>query len=116
MHLVACGGLTEWLRSLIGNQVRRNSPVGSSPMSSAIKSLGISTVPGLFVFVFDKNCHKIAIIFRKSRFVKVLNALQCKGYRDFEDASKMTLFFRVKTHLFIGVHLYEIKNIILVLN
>ena len=33
--LAACGGLTEWLRSLIGNQVRRNSPVGSSPMSSA---------------------------------------------------------------------------------
>ena len=32
------GGLTEWLRSLIGNQVRRNSPVGSSPMSSAIES------------------------------------------------------------------------------
>ena len=30
------GGLTEWLRSLIGNQVRCNSPVGSSPMSSAI--------------------------------------------------------------------------------
>ena len=59
--LAACGGLTEWLRSLIGNQVRRNSPVGSSPMSSAIKSLGISTVSGLFIFVFDKNCHKIAI-------------------------------------------------------
>jgi len=30
-------------------------------MSSARKSLGISTVPGLFIFVFDKNCHKIAI-------------------------------------------------------
>ncbi len=29
------GGLTEWLRSLIGNQVRRQRPVGSSPMSSA---------------------------------------------------------------------------------
>ena len=32
---IAFGGLTEWLRSLIGNQVRCNSPVGSSPMSSA---------------------------------------------------------------------------------
>ena len=32
------GGLTEWLRSLIGNQVRCNSPVGSSPMSSAIET------------------------------------------------------------------------------
>ena len=31
------GGLTEWLRSLIGNQVRRQRPVGSSPMSSAKK-------------------------------------------------------------------------------
>ena len=31
------GGLTEWLRSRIGNAVRCNSPVGSSPMSSASK-------------------------------------------------------------------------------
>ncbi len=35
-----CGGLTERLRSLIGNQVRCNSPVGSSPMSSAIMMRG----------------------------------------------------------------------------
>ena len=44
--LAACGGLTEWLRSLIGNQVRRNSPVGSSPMSSAnmIRTVEKSTV------------------------------------------------------------------------
>ena len=37
MHCIL-GGLTEWLRSLIGNQVRCNSPVGSSPMSSAIET------------------------------------------------------------------------------
>lgn len=44
--LAACGGLTEWLRSLIGNQVRRNSPVGSSPMSSAniTRTVELSTV------------------------------------------------------------------------
>ena len=44
--LAACGGLTEWLRSLIGNQVRRNSPVGSSPMSSAnmTRTVDFSTV------------------------------------------------------------------------
>lgn len=32
------GGLTEWLRSSLGMRVRCNSPVGSSPMSSARKS------------------------------------------------------------------------------
>lgn len=31
------GGLTEWLRSSLGMRVRCNSPVGSSPMSSARK-------------------------------------------------------------------------------
>ena len=53
--LAACGGLTEWLRSLIGNQVRRNSPVGSSPMSSAIikRTVGIPTV--LFIIVQEKG-------------------------------------------------------------
>ena len=35
IKVILHGGLTEWLRSLIGNQVRCNSPVGSSPMSSA---------------------------------------------------------------------------------
>ena len=35
LNKISHGGLTERLRSLIGNQVRRNSPVGSSPMSSA---------------------------------------------------------------------------------
>lgn len=50
--LAACGGLTEWLRSLIGNQVRRNSPVGSSPMSSAnmIRTVDLSTV---LLFIHD---------------------------------------------------------------
>ena len=41
------GGLTEWLRSLIGNQVRCNSPAGSSPVSSAKK-----TRPNSGVFFF----------------------------------------------------------------
>ena len=44
---ISRGGLTEWLRSLIGNQVRRNSPVGSSPMSSAIEARDLND-PGLF--------------------------------------------------------------------
>ena len=43
------GGLTEWLRSLIGNQVRRNSPVGSSPMSSARKALEILSSRAFFM-------------------------------------------------------------------
>ena len=41
------GGLTEWLRSLIGNQVRCNSPVGSSPMSSAIRDGSEQSLPFL---------------------------------------------------------------------
>ena len=63
MHLVACGGLTEWLRSLIGNQVRRNSPVGSSPMSSAIiirtveKSTVLLFIHELYTnFIKDRQC------------------------------------------------------------
>ena len=44
------GGLTEWLRSRIGNAVRRNSPVGSSPMSSAIQT-EVSDHFRFFVFV-----------------------------------------------------------------
>ena len=47
------GGLTEWLRSLIGNQVRCNSPVGSSPMSSAKwKKMAFSR---LFLFFAKKE-------------------------------------------------------------
>ena len=46
---ISRGGLTEWLRSLIGNQVRRNSPVGSSPMSSAIKALEILSSRAFFM-------------------------------------------------------------------
>ena len=44
-----CGGLTERLRSLIGNQVRCNSPVGSSPMSSARKALEILSSRAFFM-------------------------------------------------------------------
>ena len=67
--LAACGGLTEWLRSLIGNQVRRNSPVGSSPMSSAKRTLQFQRLQGSFylfrdfsVTIFDVFKHIIKVI------------------------------------------------------
>ena len=59
VKVILNGGLTEWLRSLIGNQVRCNSPVGSSPMSSAIKRNGCNhLVTAVFYFIniqFDNN-------------------------------------------------------------
>ena len=48
------GGLTEWLRSRIGNAVRCNSPVGSSPMSSARKRKR-QVLTCLFLFLVKYN-------------------------------------------------------------
>ena len=53
--IAACGGLTEWLRSLIGNQVRRNSPVGSSPMSSANIKRTVEKSTVLFIITQEKG-------------------------------------------------------------
>ena len=75
------GGLTEWLRSLIGNQVRCNSPVGSSPMSSANIKKPVTNVAG-FVFSDDecrdskRENHKLAL-FRKCPIVFVYE--NCNG-------------------------------------
>lgn len=49
------GGLTERLRSLIGNQVRCNSPVGSSPMSSATENLETQLFQGFFILICNTH-------------------------------------------------------------